>query len=244
MIILMFDNTFEGLLTAIYHGCRINEPIRIKSKVNYQAALFDNLRYIDTDISLQEKVEDAIVKRCGHDCLMVMYKAFLSEVPEIHDYLFIFFKKAMKFKNEVLFMHADKDILTVLNAQKKASRESHFLKGALRFKQSKEDLLYACYSPSSNVTSLISAHFTERLKDYNWIIHDIRRNIYAFYNKKECIIGHFTETPGIAWKDISFDYEDLWRTYHEHASIKERENKKLQISHMPLKYWQYLTEKQ
>lgn len=46
----------------------------------------------------------------------------------------------------------------------------------------------------------------------------------------------------IAAEEQSADFEDMWRKYLQHLTIPERRNLALQRSHMPKKYWKYLTE--
>lgn len=46
----------------------------------------------------------------------------------------------------------------------------------------------------------------------------------------------------MAVEEYSADFEDMWRKYLQHLTIPERRNLALQRSHMPKKYWKYLTE--
>ncbi|MCK5758582.1 MAG: TIGR03915 family putative DNA repair protein, partial [Clostridiales bacterium] len=117
------------------------------------------------------------------------------------------------------------------------------MQGFIRFKKLEDDLMYATYSPTSNVTSLVAPHFADRMNSFNWIIHDTTRNVFAVYNKRECIIGHSVPSNLPELVDIEADFEDLWRSYTVHVSIKERLNLKLQMNFMPKKYWHFLTEK-
>ena len=39
-------------------------------------------------------------------------------------------------------------------------------------------------------------------------------------------------------------FQVLWQAYFDHVNIPERKNLKLHRRHMPLRYWQYLSEKQ
>jgi len=47
---------------------------------------------------------------------------------------------------------------------------------------------------------------------------------------------------GMTVEEHSADFEDMWRNYLQHLTIPERRNLALQRSHMPKKYWKYLTE--
>lgn len=243
MISYICDDSFEGLLTAIYYAYKNPAHSEILSGKTFQLSLTQNFISIETDFSIYSKMESFISSHCGVDCLMIIYKAYLSEEPKIAEKIHRFFRIAIKKREETLFMHVHPSVLPVLNAQKKVSRESHRMLGFIRFKKIDTDLLYAGYTPTSNVTPLVAPHFTDRMNSFNWIIHDLTRDIYAIYNKKDCIIGSFLSPSLPSLTDIDADYKVLWQTYSEYATIKERTNLKLQMSHMPKKYWNFLIEK-
>ncbi|MBN2558341.1 MAG: TIGR03915 family putative DNA repair protein [Clostridia bacterium] len=244
MITFLCDSSFEGLLTAVYFAHREDPPRRVVSGASFQTSIGETLVPVETDYELYGKMESYISSRCGVDCLMAMYRAYLSGLPGIEDAVFRFFRVALVKKEETPYMHLHPDVAPVLEAQRTVSRESHKMLGFIRFRRIAENLLYAAYSPTANVTPLVAPHFADRMNSYSWIIHDVTRDIFAVYNGKECVIGHSVpgRLPPVA--DIDADYEDLWRAYFDHVAIAERRNLRLQMSLMPKKYWKYLTEKQ
>ena len=242
MISYLCDNTFEGLLTAFYFAYKEKQDCRVLSGRTYQNTLGETLVDVLTDYNIYSKMESYICERCGSDNLMNMYKAYLGEDPGVADLIFRYFKIALNMKDETIFMHADPTVQPVLKIAHRVTMEAHKMQGFIRFKKLEDDLMYSSYSPSSNTTPLVAPHFVDRMNSYNWIIHDTIRNVFAVYNKKECIIGH--TTPGVISipVDIDADFEELWRSYTVHVAIKERLNLKLQMSFMPKKYWHFLTE--
>lgn len=243
MISYQCDTTFEGLLTALYFAYKEHQECRILSGSSYQNAIGETLVEVDTDYGIYGKMETYISKHCGTENLISMYKAYLGEDPGVADLIFRYFKTAMKMKEKTVFMHADATVHPVLKIANRVAMEGHKMLGFIRFKKLEGDLMYAGYTPSSNVTPLVAPHFADRMNSFNWIIHDTGRNIFAVYNKKECVIGH--SLPGQLPKlvDIDADFEGLWRSYAVHATIEERLNLKLQMNFMPKKYWHFLTEK-
>ena len=243
MISYLCDTSFEGLLTALYFAYREKQECRVLSGSAYQNAIGETLVKVNTDNTLYHKMESYIASHCGVENLMNMYRAYLGEDPGIADLVFRYFKVAMKMKNETILMHADPLVQPILKISRRVSMEGHKMQGFIRFKKLDNDLMYAGYSPSSNVTPLVAPHFTDRMNTFNWIIHDTRRNIFAVYNKRECVIGHSVPGKFPELVDIDADFEDLWRSYTVHVAIKERLNLKLQMHFMPKKYWHFLTEK-
>lgn len=242
MISYLSDTTFEGLLTAIYFAYKEKQESRVLSGSTYQNTLGETLVEIETDYELYHKMESYISGNCGVDNLMNMYKAYLGEDPGVADMIFRYFKTALKMKEETVFMHADSSVQPVLKIARRVSMEGCKMSGFIRFKKLENDLMYAGYTPTSNVTPLVAPHFADRMREFNWIIHDTRRNVFAVYNKKECIIGHSVPKNFPKPIDIDSDFEDLWRSYTVHTTIKERLNLKLQMNLMPKKYWHFLTE--
>ena len=243
MISYLCDTSFEGLLTAIYFAYNEKNECRVLSGSAYQNTLGETLVDITTNNYIYSKMESYICERCGSENLMIMYKAYWGEAPGGADLIFRYFKTALKMKNETMLMHADPSVQPVLKIAHRVTMEAHKMQGFIRFIKLEDDLMYSSYAPSSNTTALVAPHFVERMTSYNWIIHDTIRNVFAVYNKKECIIGHSVPANLPVLTDIEADFEDLWRSYTVHVAIKERLNLKLQMNFMPKKYWHFLTEK-
>ncbi|MDX1358149.1 MAG: TIGR03915 family putative DNA repair protein [Clostridia bacterium] len=242
MISYQCDTSFEGLLTAIYFAYKEKQDCRVLSGDSYQNAIGETMVAVDTDYGIYGKMETYIAKHCGTQNLMNMYRAYLGEDTGIADLIFRYFQVAMKMKNQTSMMHAHPDVSPILKISRRVSMESCKMSGFIRFKRLDEDLLYAGYAPTSNVTPLVAPHFAERMNSYNWIIHDTTRDIFAVYNGKDCIIGHSIPQGLTNIVDIDRDFADLWRSYTVHVAIKERMNLKLQMHFMPKKYWNFLTE--
>jgi probable DNA metabolism protein len=242
MITYIHDSSFEGLLTAIYFAYKEKAECRIASGSFHQMVLGDTPVFVETDSDIFYRMENYIAGRCGIENLMSMYRAYLGELPEISNQIFEFFKVALKNGLQTQYMHADPRVLPVLNAEKTTARESHKMLGFIRFKKIAEDMLYAPYQPTSNVTPLVAKHFAERMNSYKWIIHDTVRGVYAIYNGKSCLIGSCVPDGLPAFSDIDHDYEELWTSYTKSIAIKERRNLRLQMSFMPKKYWGFITE--
>lgn len=243
MILFVCDATFEGLLTALYFAYKEKKPCRIESGDSIQYPLTGTIVRVDTDYGISGKMEEYISIRCGTECIMTMYKAYLGGRPETPDALLRFFKVAMIRRESTLLMHAHPDVADVLEEKKRVSRESHRMLGFIRFKRIGENLLYAKYSPDSNITPLVAPHFADRMNACRWIIHDVRRDVFAVYNGRDCVVGEYAKAGSLGdLRDMDPDYESLWKAYTKHAAIPGRKNLRLQMSLMPKKYWNFLVE--
>ena len=97
-------------------------------------------------------------------------------------------------------------------------RENHKFKGFTRFR-SVNNILYAQINPTNNIIYILCNHFKKRLKDDYFIIKDVNRNLYVFYNKKNIYI-----LGGINIKDLDIktdEIEDLWKSFYNTIGIKE-----------------------
>ncbi|HPJ21885.1 MAG TPA: TIGR03915 family putative DNA repair protein [Clostridia bacterium] len=242
MIIYICDSTFEGLMTAIYFAYKEKAECKVVSGETYQMSIGDTTVHVETDLQIFSQMENYIAGTCGIENLMTMYRAYLGELPDISNQIFAFFKVAIKNKLNTQYMHADPRVFPVLAAEKTTARESHKMLGFIRFKKIADDMLYAPYQPTSNVTPLVAKHFADRMNSYRWIIHDTVRGVYAVYNGEKCMVGCRAPDNLPILVDIDRDYEELWTSYTKSVAIEERRNLRLQMSFMPKKYWKFITE--
>lgn len=239
----LYDGSFDGLLTSIYYAFYADlKPIDIVSKEDFSENFLVDKQFIETDSEKAKKVYKAIEKKISHNSLRRVFFAYLSELPNRESCILRYLQIGFKIGKDVDLNLADEDILNIDKMYRLVSRERHRMTGLVRFKEIKENLLYAEIQPDHNIVSLLASHFQERLKDENFIIHDTKREIGIIYNKSEWILKDI-EKPNVQIEDRQAIYEDLWRRYFTSISIKGKENLKLQRGNMPARYWKNLTEK-
>jgi probable DNA metabolism protein len=126
--------------------------------------------------------------------------------------------------------------------QKEFFHVYHKMSGFLRFEELEDGTLYAKLEAKYNVLYLLGAHFSKRLNNQNYIIHDIKREL-AFLHTKEFVgvqrVADF-ELPTHSKDEAKF--QKLWKTFFTSVAIKSRENKKLQRQTVPLLYRTYMSE--
>ncbi|NJK94118.1 MAG: DUF4130 domain-containing protein [Bacteroidales bacterium] len=123
----------------------------------------------------------------------------------------------------------------------------------IRFQKTADNIYYASVDPQFNVIPLIVKHFSERYADQQWIIYDSRRNYGFHYNLDETNLIELNSEQvnplnGKVNEHIlandELHFQQMWKQYFKSTCIEERRNERLQMQHMPKKYWKYLTEKQ
>lgn len=239
----IYDGTFEGLLTSIYEAYyRKENPDDIIPDYILDDNFLTQKYYIINDREKASKVYKSIEEKISKEALKRVFYAYLSELPlhgiHILNYLRIGYKIGRDLDNNL----ANDAVLTMDKINNKVSMERHRMLGLIRFKMLEGDILYSTIEPEYNIIGLLAPHFANRMSNENWAIHDIKRNIGAFYNKREWIIRDLQIEDNIIIKEDEEEYQQLWKAYYKHISIESRRNLKLKKSNMPMKYWKHLVE--
>lgn len=239
----VYDGTFEGLLTAIHEAYYRHElPEKILRTEAFQQSMFDTYVHITTDEIKSDKVYDSIRRKISPLALQHVYYTYLSDFEDAGTWIFNYLRLGWKTGSKVDLHLSDDRVLAVHNASRKVGFEKHRMLGLLRFKKLSEDFFYAPFEPDHNIVSLIAPHFSKRLSDQNWIIHDVRRNIGALYNKCEWVLTDLENSMDFSSNRDEQIYQTLWKQYFDSIAIRSRENPKAQKQHMPRRYWKHLIE--
>lgn len=244
MISYIYDGSFDGLLTSIYDAFYSDiKPENIVSQDQYVENFLAEKIYIKTDIIKATKVYKAIEEKISNASLKKVFYAYLSEEENVGMIVLRYLQLGFKMGSDVDLNLANEDVLNIDKIARRVGKERHRITGILRFKKIKNNILYAQIEPDNNVVALLAHHFVDRLRNENFIIHDIKREIGVFYNKKEWVVKDIEKPDPFLVKDSQEIYEDLWRVYFDSIAIKNKINPKLQKRNMPMRYWKHLTEK-
>lgn len=241
----LYDGTFEGLLTAVYEAYYTKQfPEKILSSENCQQDLFSEYITIQTDLEKFQKVYESIRSKISPEALMRAYYVYLSELKEAGTMVFNYLRFGWRVGSRVDLYLSDDRVLQVENLSRKVSGERHRMLGLLRFHRLQSGIFYAPIQPDYNITALLAPHFAERLSDQNWVIHDVKRKLAAFYDCTEgdWYISDFDTNQYALMKEDTL-YQELWKQFFNAIAIKTRINPRLQKQHMPVRYWSYLIEK-
>ena len=245
-ITLLYDGSYEGLLTAIfvafdtYKNAHITD---ISPITGTQNTLFGDYINIETDETKFERVQNGILDKLGMEVLETVYEAYLSEMDKCGLYILEYLQFAFQVGNQVNLHFAEERVTRVLDLKRKVGFEIVRLAGFVRFKDIGYGVLYARICPTYNVVAMLMQFFIDRLPGQRVIIYDEKRNIYAVYDGDDfCLTDHIpfaaNEMP-----DVNADYEALWKVFFNSIAIEERKSRKRQMALMPKKYWKNIVEK-
>ncbi len=241
--IYITDGSLEGLLCAIhemyYSGNEAQDilhcqPMQLDFSVPYKS--------IETDIEKAHKVYEAINQKISVRAAEEITLTWLSELPfcgkHIANYLRLGFKRGY----QVDYMLSHADVLPVHKAASKVRMETHRMLGLCRFSKTEQDYYVCEISPDHNILSLLAPHFSTRMSDMNWIIHDKSRKLSAVYDTKDWFIAHSQLPSKILYSKQEFDFRKIWQTYFDTIAIEGRNNPKLQRKFVPIRYRENITE--
>lgn len=252
MDILIYDKTFNGLLTAIFevYEYKFKNPL-IYPEGYARANLFGAQHIVETNTEKSERVWAKLDMKLSRMSMNQLYKTFLSELAGIENNLLRYVQYVIASKYNVENDYSHPDVLMIKQTAKKVDREKHRMEAFVRFQLTKDQLYYSIIQPDYNVLPLISNHFEKRYADQRWLIYDCTRKYGLYYdlekveevqmnfeadlNNKEQLKAIYDENEEL--------YQTLWQQYFASVNIKARKNMKLHIQHMPKRYWRHLVEK-
>lgn len=244
MLNYVYDGSFEGLLTAIHEAYYRNEkPDKILAGLGFQENLLDRSVHIAADTEKAKKVYEAIRQKISPSALHNVFYVFLSELEGAGTWIYHYLRLGWKVGREVDLHLADDRVLIVHDISRKVRCERHRMLGLLRFELLEGGIYYASMEPDYNIAALLAPHFAKRLADQNWVIHDVRRNIAAVFNRTEWAVVEAATAMQFTRDRNETEYQKLWRQYFKSIAISSRINPRLQRRFMPVRYWRHLVEK-
>lgn len=254
MNIYIFDGSFEGFMTVSHMLIRDKaEAFSIVPQCSYSPDLFCQPCFVSTDVAAFKEILDYLEHYFPREVMRYLTRAFLSEIDGIYLKLHHYILAAIQYGREVDRYLTHDAVSAVHDAARKVGTEAHRLKGLVRFRELKDSIFYSPIAPDHNVLLSVAQHFTVRLRDQLWILHDVGRNEACFWNKTKLLdadimdpaFKRLNSAAGIAPEKLSeneLNFSNLWQTFFDHVAIPERTNSKLQRRLMPHRYWKYLTE--
>lgn len=243
MLKLVYEDSFEGFLTAIYYSFYSKEDIISIDTNSYDDIdMLTTVKHLETDLEKYKKVKTAIVTKIDPLALSKIYSLYLSNYKNKGIICYKYLKTAFKIGSDI-HKHLYLDVVREIDLiERRVSLEAHRFTGFVRFSLINNKFLYSPIEPDNNILELISPHFQRRFSNEYWIIHDIKRNIASVYNKVSWEITEMNDDIYNSLKNYNDEFEDLWKNYFVSITIKERANPKLQKRMMPKRYWKNLTE--
>ncbi len=253
-VIFVHESDFEGWLSAVFacYELKHTHNAILAYRHQYTAELLDDVIEIATDADKSERVLAKLCDRLGKKGMGMLIKANLSELKDAPTVMFEVVKYALDYpKRAVLGDYGHPSVLRLHQILKSVHRERHRMTAFVRFEHTLDGVYFAKINPDFNVLPLIAPHFKARYQDQDFAIYDIRRG-YGILSRQgqsgyQTIVGiddAILNDSSQVWSDHEARYQRFWQGYFHHVTIKERINPRLHKQYLPVRYWQYLSEKQ
>jgi probable DNA metabolism protein len=240
-VIYLYDGSFPGLLTSLYESLQSNSlPEDICREDSAPLYLYP-AQHITTDEAKAAQMQRWIRERCGDEVLRFVRHAYLTCLPQREIRILRFLRLARDRGPRVLDMLQHDDVLPLHKAVLHLRRESHLLKGFVRFSL-RQGVLSATIGPKNQVLPLLAEHFCTRFAQERFMIFDSTSNVVLLHDppRTEMLSVTGVELPD---KDAGEDdIETMWRLFYETIAVPGRENPRLRMSLMPKRYWSFMTE--
>ena len=228
----VFDNTLDGLLTAVFDSFFLRQQDVTLLVEGEQLPLFAGEPHrVVTDSEKAERVWKGLEKHLSREGLHMITLSWLSEERALNQPLFNMICKVFKphplapsprgeggafgregSLNTLLSLErnaSDADVLAVRNTCRRVLHEQLRMKQFIRFQKAKDGTYLAVVSPDHNVLPLITDHFSDRFNDQPWLIYDAKRH-YGYY---------YSLTPNPSPKGEGSKYKVIRVTFEDEASV-------------------------
>ena len=242
-VAVLFDGSFDGFLCVVYavYYEKIM-PLSIQMESQAQLVLDVESCYINTNSERAARVFSAIREKVSIDASYYVYNAFLSYDESRFQSILGYIKLGFKL-GHIVDSHLQQDCVRhVHKMANHVGRERHLLLGFCRFAETKQGVYYCEITPKNDVLLLVADHFSQRLMNQQWVIHDKRRGQAAIYDGEYYIIADTPKDATVVYAEGEAETQELWVAFFNALAIDARKNKKLQRQLLLLYFRGNMTE--
>ncbi len=247
---LAYDGSFPGFLCALAEALNLARsgapvpPIRAREG---EAGLFDESVAVRRDDARAAGLWRRLSRRLGEERLRACLEAFCSDFDGKETALAAVVARAISAGPAVFDDLNDPAALLVAKAARRAGAQAQLISGLVRFAELADGSWYAPIEPDCDLLPLVAEHFAARYADMAFAIHDRKRGTALVHQPGAAwaIVEGFELAGGeggTAFSPRELELREGWRGYFTSVSIAQRENRRLQASRMPKKYWRFLPQ--
>ncbi|WP_040948490.1 TIGR03915 family putative DNA repair protein [Gorillibacterium massiliense] len=236
-----YDGSFDGLLTCIFESfaCK-DEPLDIVTEETLQLSLFDT-KWIETDMEKAARVKTGILRKIGKPAFEMTERGHLTCHPQKDLLVWRFVRLGFLYGRSVVDRLTDETVITLQKAVLALNSENHHYLGFIRFSIYNQ-VMIAIIEPQNQVLPLLEEHFSSRFPEELFLIFDKTHGKALVHRPGESVITDLDDLTLPQASDEEEKFRQLWQRFYETIGIKERDNPKARMSHMPKRYWKHMTE--
>ncbi len=243
------EDEFDAMMSCIYEAWRWENrgyAVELEVEAHQNLQLFCVEHPVRTDGERAEKVIRSVRKKLSAEALRLVYYCAMSASPEKLEVIYRFLRLGFSVGPRVTGCLTQEPVMRIHELSRKVGNEAHQFREFVRFTEGEDGILCAVISPKSNVLTLLSPHFADRLPSENWMIVDNRRGIASVHPADG---GWYLRRLSGAELSLVMErdrdgeeYAVLWRAFFHHTAIPQRENPRCQANFLPKWYRENMTE--
>lgn len=240
------DN-IEGILSGIYDAWSSryghdNIKIQVKASNDGGDTLELFSEYIDVleDQEKAMKVVRAIIDKISEEAYDIVRKAVCSCDRDKGDIIYRFLILGFHIGSKVTQYLGNDSVMRIFSLNRNVNNEVHYFLGFVRFTEIEYGILYSKINPKNDVIRLIAPHFSDRMNAENFIIVDEHRETAIVHRSGYPWVYTYGAELNVDrlknYSEQEDEYRNLWKTFFDSISIKERENYRLQNNNLPKRF--------
>lgn len=239
-VIYYYDGSFQGFLSCVFDSYAYKEiPAGIYPGRDAVLTLYDS-RTVPTDPGHAERVLRKVTA-LSPEAAVLLRRGFLTCLPEKELHLYRLAAKLLREGPGFLRDRSDETLYPVMKAVQHLNGEVHLLKGFVRFSDL-GGVLGGEIEPKNRVLPVLGGHFQARFHNERFFLYDRTHQEALFHVPGRSFIRPLAEFQMAPPDETEAHYRLLWKRFYDTIAIKERENPRLRMTHMPKRYWGTMTE--
>lgn len=241
MTVYTCNRDWISMLTCIHvawSGRLGYNNLRLELEPVEQQTLFDKYIFVEADETKANSVTDAVNLKISPEVYRELAFESMAFEADVLDNIYRVMVLGFAYGPHVLEMTQYEPVMRSNLIRRRLGREVCSFKEFTRFHQVSPSLLVAHIEPKSNLLITLGPAFEDRMPSENWmIVDDVHREAIIHPADKDFYIQTLSNAEYktlLQTESMNDEYTDMWRVFFDSISIKERENRKVQLSHFPL----------
>lgn len=240
-MIYSYDGSYDGLLCCVFKSYQEKEIPEDIVLVDASCISLLPMTYVETEMAKAKRVEKSIPEKLGNAANEFIRQAFLTCLPHKERYILLFLRLGYRYGASVMKMLTNEIVHTLFKAVRHLERESHLFKGFIRFSVY-GNVLVSEIEPKNFVLPMLANHFCERYPEEKFLIYDKVHKMGLIYEPYEVEIIPIERLDLPKIDELEEKMRELWKLFFKTIEIEGRHNLRRQMTMMPKRYWNSMTE--
>ena len=243
-VVYYYDGSFYGFLSGVFDAfAQKEEPMLFLSQEEEEQPLLFDSHFVETDPQKARRVLAGVQRTLGNRGMELVRQGFLTCLPQREFLMLKFLRQGFQEGPRILAQQTREPLCTLLSATQKARNEAHLLCGSVRFQRCETGVYVARIRPKNQVLPLISRFFCTRFFFQPFLIWDITHHMALLHQpgkRPQVLPLECLDMPAPSPEEE--EIQNMWRAFYNTLAIPARENPRCRMTHMPKRFWEFLTE--